>query len=699
MESVTEVYDVNFPTVVASNLSGQYGIDEHVNLTLLPPKCKWNSLNTGMACLLFLTFTLNVLSSIVLFRVPLVTVRGRSNPVYLCIRFLNICDVLQAFFLILMPAFATPECDWLGGKISCSIMGFIVLFFLLVSPLITILMAFDRVIALYWPFKYRSHLGLKLLKFLLPSACILVIITTILPIFGVGEYHVVKGRRFCLLDTITENSLHRSYVIGVHSVFFLALLFMLSCTIAFQSKLLSMSFTKKHKESKSKARKKVSSRRTRNATLTTMAVCCIFIICYMPYVIRVLVEASTLQKSPTIITWMTFGLAFLQPLLNPVVYLGTNARYRKELQALIKNIKVSDWETSSESGVTHNGSRGAFSGFRRRISSGGSRNSKRSSRRKTLADHNSLNNSATSPTGTSKHASGTRKSRNSAFLPDTFIVPDKDTKQKRSSFPRQKNLGDEIKYKQRIREPSSSSGVKSYDSVEKMLITPPALTSSCMPFGKSFVWTSGQQKSGKYGRSMKNNDVFDVETNRERSNTVSEGYMPSSGVSGAKEIAYIRNMHRNCSSSTPGLLEAHTFFDCQHGNENSDEIGRLDPIDLCVFDRSPKNFPDTGELPTDSYFGSDNHIHNTCVASSNNKQSNSGCDLTENYDAPDVFIDNDHVAKSCSNAIDFLSPKAEDDSDMMRVTARSSYKKALAMKSLYLLSRKPSKRDSGVGDS
>lgn len=348
-------------------------------------KCAWNAMNSCLACLLFVTFVLNVMSSVVLFRVPLVTVRGRSNPVYLCIRFLNVCDILQAFFLILMPAFATPDCGWLGGRLSCDILGFIVLFFLLVSPLITILMAFDRVIALYQPFKYRSHLGLKMLKMLLPAACTFVFIATILPIFGVGEYHVVKGRRLCLLDTITEDPVHHAYVIGVHIVFLISLLFMVSCSIAFQAKLFRMSVIKKE------SRKKASSRRTRNATITTMAVCCIFIFCYLPYVVRVLVEASTKSKSPAWITWITFGLAFMQPLLNPIVYVGTNVRYRQELQMMLKQISATETETSSESGVTHVGSRKSFTGFRRKLSSGGSRNSRRGSNKKrAFGSHNSV---------------------------------------------------------------------------------------------------------------------------------------------------------------------------------------------------------------------------------------------------------------------------------------------------------------------
>lgn len=371
------------PQVNLSNTSAEISNDE----------CKWGHFNTGILILLFFTLALNILASFVLFRVPLTTMRGRSNPVYFCIRVLNICDVLQAGFLLIMPAFATPDCEWIGGEKACSAMGFVALFFLLISPLITILMAFDRVIALYFPFKYRSQLGLKMLKILLPSSCAFVMLITMFPLLDIGEYHVVKGRRFCLLDTITDNTKDRNYVLAVHGIFLAALIFMLSCTAAIQWKLLSMPFSKKEKEGKSKVRIKAASRRTRNATLTAVAVCGIFVICYMPYVIRVLIEASTSKKSTTWITWLTFGLSFLQSLLNPVVCIVTNARYRKELKALIKNIKVTETEFSSESGAFPSfGLRTlSFTGVRKRLSSRSSRNSSRRSKPVEPHENNTVN--------------------------------------------------------------------------------------------------------------------------------------------------------------------------------------------------------------------------------------------------------------------------------------------------------------------
>jgi len=73
----------------------------------------------------------------------------------------------QSSLLLIMPLLADNDCNWAGGTMCCNIMGFFALSLLLVSPLFTILMAFDRVIALYKPFKYRNHLGLKVstLKF------------------------------------------------------------------------------------------------------------------------------------------------------------------------------------------------------------------------------------------------------------------------------------------------------------------------------------------------------------------------------------------------------------------------------------------------------------------------------------------------------------------------------------------------------
>ncbi|XP_078489498.1 uncharacterized protein LOC100182439 [Ciona intestinalis] len=429
--------DFNFTTHLPNNTNPYIG------------QCKWNILNTTLALFLALTILLNLAASFVLFRVPLVTVRGRSNPVYLCIRFLNITDLIQAVLLLLMPIFATPDCNWAGGMLSCRIMGFLALFLLLVSPLITILMAFDRVIALYQPFKYRSHLGLTMLKVLLPAACGFVLCTTILPIFGVGEYHVVRGRRMCLLDTNNDDRIDQIYALVVHSIFLCALLFMAACTVTFQLKLCRMNFDKKHQ---SQTNRKRRAGRTRNATITTMAVCCIFIICYLPYVIRVLAEASTGVKSSTWFTWLTFGLAFLQPMLNPVVYVATNVRYRQELLAMIRNMKTAEFETSSDSFA----SRGAFAEFRRRISS--RQGSKRSSKRARSSQQGSVASPGVSRRdGDSSVRSARRNRRPSDDDVIDYGLP---------CSPVEKVVFHDRHRAVVRREPSSSSGIRSFDSHE-----------------------------------------------------------------------------------------------------------------------------------------------------------------------------------------------------------------------------------------
>jgi len=65
------------------------------NKASLENECKWGTLNTALVMTLCGTLMLNMFAAIILFRVPVVTVRGRSNPVYLCLRFLNITDIAQ----------------------------------------------------------------------------------------------------------------------------------------------------------------------------------------------------------------------------------------------------------------------------------------------------------------------------------------------------------------------------------------------------------------------------------------------------------------------------------------------------------------------------------------------------------------------------------------------------------------------------
>ncbi|XP_076823008.1 uncharacterized protein LOC143469255 isoform X2 [Clavelina lepadiformis] len=501
-------------------------------------KCKWDTFNTMLLCLLLLTLIMNGFASVVLFRVPLVNVRGRSNPVYLCIRFLNVTDILQTLLLLLMPIFARPDCGWIGGAISCRIMGFMALFLLLASPVFTILMAFDRVIALYQPFKYRSNLGLKMLKIMLPISCGLVLFTTVLPIFGIGEYHVVTGRRFCLLDTITDDPVDRAYVVAIHVIILLALLFMAACTVTFQIKLCCMSFEKKHRElqSKSAARKNASRRRTRNATITTMAVCGIFILCYLPYVSRVLSESSSGNKSSSWVIWITFGLAFTQPLLNPIVYVATNVRYRQEMQNLLRRKKTREVESTDSNTAT---SRGAINGFRRRWSNSVS-GSRKSSARSSIQKHKEYH------------------SKKGHFSPRS--LPGKKDK----DYSKNSDVFDDRAIANVMRRaPSSSSGTRSIDSHERLTLHQNHRKSELL----------SHHTFGRLGRTSEE-DVDQLDSgNRERCHTVSGDVSPAASI--ATKIRELRASQ--CSNSVPLL--------------NNDKVGIDDAANeelIVAYDESPK---------------------------------------------------------------------------------------------------------------
>ena len=226
----------------------------------LEGECEWSPLNSFLTSLLFFMLLLNLLATFIIFQIPLISSRGRSNPVNLCIRFLNVIDIVQvsklkkvqiftipaatrksewrspyprfrawatqlwwnvtavasrwrrcarfdrpgnrsqdlpqrsllplhqtstsvktkslciyfvcsqALLLLIMPAFSDQDCHWIGGEVSCKAWGFAALSLLLVSPLITIMMALDRVIALYRPFKYKSNFGLQVSRLVVCSS-------------------------------------------------------------------------------------------------------------------------------------------------------------------------------------------------------------------------------------------------------------------------------------------------------------------------------------------------------------------------------------------------------------------------------------------------------------------------------------------------------------------------------------------------
>lgn len=85
---------VDYDVISTLPLFNQSNYFYSLNSTMIG-KCKWTSLNSAITSVLLLSFALNALAAIVVFRVPLVSNRGRSNPLHLCIRFLNAVDMIQ----------------------------------------------------------------------------------------------------------------------------------------------------------------------------------------------------------------------------------------------------------------------------------------------------------------------------------------------------------------------------------------------------------------------------------------------------------------------------------------------------------------------------------------------------------------------------------------------------------------------------
>ena len=63
--------------------------------------------------------------------------------------------------MLMMPLFSKNDCTFIGGAYMCNAFGMLALFLLVISPLTTILLSLDRLVALYRPLYYRSRSGTK----------------------------------------------------------------------------------------------------------------------------------------------------------------------------------------------------------------------------------------------------------------------------------------------------------------------------------------------------------------------------------------------------------------------------------------------------------------------------------------------------------------------------------------------------------
>lgn len=114
----------------------------------------------------------------------------------------------------LMPIASFINCGWWGGKITCSLFGFVNAILILWSTWIVALLSFQRFLVTAFPFKHQCNFTAKKIKSALICLFFVGCFFISPPFFGVGEFVYYETGQFCSLS-LTPTGLPDTIFLGI----------------------------------------------------------------------------------------------------------------------------------------------------------------------------------------------------------------------------------------------------------------------------------------------------------------------------------------------------------------------------------------------------------------------------------------------------------------------------------------------------
>lgn len=293
--------------------------------------CAWNPAKTGLEVFFIATFLVNVFAAVVIWKVPMHSPgkrHERGSNLQLSVRVLNCLDILQGFFSSVMPLLILPDCNVIGGMSMCDVLGYLLTVLLVLSPYVVFVMAVDRCIAITNPMFYRYHYNFKMTAKILVGIFIFVLLQMAIPFWGVGRMMLYQGRGVCGLDMYSQDTGTIVITILYVGEGLLTIVGMVViATICFIC-------IRRHTETTAKptAQTKSSERRNRRMNQINkmiLGTSALYVLSYTPFIIRKFIEISQdnnyITQGP--LASITFGIIFVNPLLNPIIYVSLIKSY------------------------------------------------------------------------------------------------------------------------------------------------------------------------------------------------------------------------------------------------------------------------------------------------------------------------------------------------------------------------------------
>ncbi|XP_033752030.1 C-C chemokine receptor type 4-like [Pecten maximus] len=315
--------------------------------------CDLDLSKAELPIVLLLTLVLNILSVIILYKLR----HAFQSTDTMMVATLITNDAVTSLIFIVMwlAGWASCGCIMVVDIFFCSAFGWLGTAMVMWSAWIVTIMSASRYLALARPFFYRNHVKTFQLKVAMAITLFITFLQFTGPFYGTAvQYEYYSENKVCAYDFAPGHgeASHRYILLVITIEGFSLIGMVLFFNISIVIKLRRVNVVRPEPTHTRTDTSNIQTKRTAFANVTKV-VSAVYCICYAPFLIRLLydvIDNTPHQNDPRHSITMT--LLFMSPLLNPMVYVACNRRYREYIVQTFKKLcKGKETLVSDSSGL------------------------------------------------------------------------------------------------------------------------------------------------------------------------------------------------------------------------------------------------------------------------------------------------------------------------------------------------------------
>ncbi|CAK8689608.1 prostacyclin receptor-like isoform X2 [Clavelina lepadiformis] len=217
----------------------------------------------------------------------------------------------------------------LGGVALCFYSGVAMVYFGVVSMAIVFTMSIERLIAIRFAFFYHTKVTALRTKIAVIVVSVICLLLAALPLVGFGQIHLQRPGTWCFLNWKATEAKHQAFNLLIASLGIIMMIGTIFCNFYVVTRVILKKRKMKIKNSTlqvmSKTRlRKIAYQETQMMVLLFLMTC-VFILCYLPLLVRIIINQITAMNNTTDPTasWNLFAvhMAAINPVLDPWVYI------------------------------------------------------------------------------------------------------------------------------------------------------------------------------------------------------------------------------------------------------------------------------------------------------------------------------------------------------------------------------------------